>query len=40
VQAAHPSLVVTARSQVERDDDDDARYARSTATWSDVAART
>ena len=40
VQAAHPSLVVTARSVVERDDDDGARYARSTATWSDVAART
>ena len=40
VQSAHPVLAVTARSTVERDDDDAARYQRSTATWDEVAART
>src|SRR5262249_47192992 len=36
VQSAHPILSVTARSFVERDDDDCRRYQRSTATWNDV----
>jgi transglutaminase-like putative cysteine protease len=40
VQSAHPALTVTARSFVERDDDDCRRYQRSTCAWNDVATRT
>ena len=40
VQSAHPRLVVTARSEVERREDGAARYALSRATWEDAAART
>ena len=40
VQSAHPRLVVTARSEVERKEDGAARYALSRATWEDAAART
>ena len=40
VQASHPVLVVTARSEVEREADDGARHRQSTATWNAVAART
>ncbi len=40
VQSAHPRLVVTARSEVERKEEGTARYELSGATWEDAAART
>ncbi len=40
VQSSHPRLVVTARSEVEREDEAVARHRQSRATWEDAAART